>query len=231
MTRQLERARLLLEQSRYDMAKKEIGLHLARDPDDPEAHALLALCLLNNKEFKTATEHAKHAIAQAPDWDFAHYVMACVWWRRNYLDRAAESAEAALALDPHAVSHYTLLGRVRFDQRRWQDALDAAEMALEIDAEHTDAINLRAAALQKLGHKSTARDDLIDALRLGPGDAYTHANLGWTYLEQGDREKAMHHLREALRIDPELDWARAGVVETQKAGNVFYRVMLNYFTQ
>jgi hypothetical protein len=39
----------------------------------------------------------------------------------------------------------------------------------------------------------------------------------------------MEHFREALRLDPELDWARAGIVEALKAKHLIYRLMLRYF--
>src|SRR5262249_28741674 len=37
------------------------------------------------------------------------------------------------------------------------------------------------------------------------------------------------HFREALRIDPTLDWARAGMVEALKARHLVYRLMLSFF--
>src|SRR5262249_45146580 len=67
------------------------------------------------------------------------------------------------------------------------------------------------------------------ALRRTPEDAFTHANRGWTLLEQGNPTKAMEHFREALRLNPEMDWARAGIVESLKARHFIYRWMLRYF--
>ena len=37
------------------------------------------------------------------------------------------------------------------------------------------------------------------------------------------------HFKETLRINPSLDWARAGMVETLKARNFIYRWLLQYF--
>ena len=39
---------------------------------------------------------------------------------------------------------------------------------------------------------------------------------------------ALEHFREALRLDPELDWARAGIVEAMKARHFIYRIFLKY---
>jgi hypothetical protein len=47
-------------------------------------------------------------------------------------------------------------------------------------------------------------------------------------LEQRQPQKAMEHFREALRLDPEMEWARLGIVEAMKARHFIYRVMLGY---
>jgi len=39
----------------------------------------------------------------------------------------------------------------------------------------------------------------------------------------------MEHFREALRLNPELHWARSGILEALKARNPIYRWLLQYF--
>jgi hypothetical protein len=56
-----------------------------------------------------------------------------------------------------------------------------------------------------------------------------HANKGWTCLHRVDPRAAQEHFREALRLDPELEFARQGMLEALKARNPVYRVMLAYF--
>jgi tetratricopeptide (TPR) repeat protein len=84
-------------------------------------------------------------------------------------------------------------------------------------------------ALTKLGRNEEAGAALGQSLSRDPHNAVTHANQGWTYLHQGDHKKALEHFREALRIDPELDFARAGMVEALKSRHLIYRIMLRYF--
>jgi hypothetical protein len=84
-------------------------------------------------------------------------------------------------------------------------------------------------ALVKLGRKAQAGETIAAALARDPEDALTHANQGWTLIEQGQPKKAMEHFREALRLDPEMDWARRGIVEALKARYFLYRWMLGYF--
>ena len=67
------------------------------------------------------------------------------------------------------------------------------------------------------------------ALARRPDDPLTHANQGWALLHAGQPRQALEHFREALRLNPDLDWAKAGIVEALKARNFLYRWMLAYF--
>ncbi len=230
MMRSHQRAWLLYERSKYDLAEKEVGQALARQPDDPEAHAIMALCLLAREKNEEATEHARQAVTLDPTHAFHHYVLSRIWSVRNYVKEAETAIREALRLQPHHPAYHAELGWIRYRQSDWNGALAAAEDALAIDPGSTEALNLRAQALRKLGRRSTAEEELEEALRLEPENPWTHANLGWNYLEKGDRAGAEKHFREALRLDPDLDWARHGALETIKTGNALYRAMFRFFT-
>ena len=81
----------------------------------------------------------------------------------------------------------------------------------------------------KLGRRGEAGAASTRQLSRDPEDAYSHANQGWTLLHRGDPRKALEHFRESLRLDPDLEWARAGIVEALKARYVVYRWVLMYF--
>lgn len=228
MTVHFDRALLLFQQGRLEHAEKEIARGFAGDPNHPVGHAVLALCLASREEFEEATSHAQQAVALAPDAPQMHATLARIWSVRCHLDEAEVSAAEALRLDPLEPDYFVLQGRIQFARSQWRQAREAADRALAIDAEHIDALNLRAEALRKLGQTGSAEDQLLAALAVAPDDADTHSSLGWVYLEKGDRAKAMQHFREALRLDAELDSARAGVIETLKASNPAYRLFLKY---
>jgi len=81
----------------------------------------------------------------------------------------------------------------------------------------------------KLNRRQEAGATIAAALARDPENAVTHANQGWTLLQRHQPEKAMEHFREALRLDPELDWARSGIVEALKARHFIYRLLPGYF--
>jgi len=229
MSPQLQRAQLLFQQNRYEMAEAELRQALANEPDDAYAHALLALCLSERKEFKDATTEAEQAVHLAPDFPFAHYALAQVLRDRNRLDEALAAIQEAVRLDPEDADYCALLAQVHIDRRNWPLALEAAERGLQHDSEHVACTNLRAIALVKLGRRAEAGATIDAALARNPDNAVTHANQGWTYLEQNNPQKALEHFREALRLDPTNEWARHGIVEALKARNIIYALMLRYF--
>jgi len=225
----LERGLILVEQSRHELAEKELRQELAGNPESPVAHAMLALCLAKREQYKEATEEAQAAIHHAPDVPLGHYALASVMHDRNRLDEARKAIEEAIRLDPEDADYFALLAGIHLDDRQWPAALKAAEQGLALDAEHVGSANLRAMALVKLGRKKEAGLTIDATLAKSPEDALTHANQGWTLLEKGDHRKALEHFREALRLEPQLEWARLGIVEALKARHFAYGLILRYF--
>lgn len=229
MNPNLQRAILLVQQHRHEQAINELRQSLTADPHDPYGHALLGLCLAKLEKFQDATAEAQQAIHLSPDFPFAHYAHASILHDRHRYVEALAAINEALRLDSSDADYFALLSNIHIDEKRWRDALEAAERGLQLDSEHVACTNLRAIALVKLGRKAEAGATIDAALARNPDNAITHANQGWTLLQRGDHKKALEHFREALRLDPENEWARHGIVEALKARNFIYAFMLRYF--
>lgn len=229
MSANIDRAILLLNQSRFDLAEQELRGSLAENPSDAVAHAFLALCLAGRGGWDEAGREAGAAVRLAPDLAFAHFVAAKVLLHQRRLDDAEAAAREAIRLSPFDADNFAILAAVSLDRRDWNATLEAADRGLQVDPDHAECANLRAMALVNLGRKQEASEAIRGTLARDPQNAFSHANQGWTLLHQGDHKAALEHFREALRIDPELDWARAGIVEALKARHLLYRLMLRYF--
>lgn len=225
----LDRAGILLQQGRYELAEQEVRARLLHQPEDPFSHALLALCLSYQDQHQEATLEATQAIHYGPDQAFPHYVMGAILLKRNRFDEAADHVSEAITMDPHDADYFGLLAGIRMEQRRWPEALDAARQGLELDPEHTGSKNLYAMALVHLGRKEEAGVALEGALSKDPENALSHANQGWALLHGARHKEALAHFREALRINPDMEWARLGIIEAMKARYFIYGLMLRYF--
>jgi len=229
MNPRLEYANVLIQQARFDLAEKELRQVLGAEPDDAASQALLALCLSGQKKYKEATQAAREAIARAPDWAFTHYVLASILDDRDRLDEAEVALREAIRLDASDPDHFALLASLHAQRCRWSDALQTADQGLALDAEHVDCANMRAMSLARLGRKTEADETIAAALARDPENALSHANRGWTMLQSGKHRDAAEHFREALRLQPGMEWARRGVIEAMKAKHLIYRLLLRYF--
>jgi tetratricopeptide (TPR) repeat protein len=224
-----QRATLLFQQQRWDLAIQELRGLLALEPDRAVAHALLALALAQTDALDEALSEAQQAIGLDPELAFAHRALAAVLFQRDEHEPAAAAIHQAIELDPDEADHRGMLAQIRCAQRRWQDALVAADEGLALDPHDVDCLTLRSLALTKLGRAAEATDTVDAALAKDPDNPYTHQARGWALLHQGDSKGAAHHFQEALRRDPSLDGARAGLVEALKAHNPIYRLVLSWF--
>ncbi len=229
MNATLDYARLLLQQQRFGQAEAEVRRVLSTEPEHAEAVALLALCLSGQRKHAAAIDAARSAVALSPDSPIGHYVLAVILDGCDRLEEAKIAVRNAIHLDPTDPDFFALLGSLHAQQKQWSEALCEADRGLALDAEHVDSANVRAMALVGMGRKSEADSTIAAALAHDPENALTHANRGWTMLHAGRHQEAMIHFREALRLDPNLEWARLGIVEAMKARYFLYRLMLRFF--
>lgn len=229
MSQRLQRASMLIQMRRYDEAKRELSLCMSEDPENPSNHMLMGLCQSELKENDSAIEHGELAVRMAPEWSKSHSMLAWIYMKAQKYKDARLGAEQALRLDPADTMASNVIAMVCADSKDWDGALRAAEMTLSHDPDDTEALNIRALALRSQGKAGASVEELKRSLQIDAEDATSHANLGWTYLQKGELDKAETHFREALRINPELDWARQGALETLKAKVPIYRWILGYF--
>lgn len=139
------------------------------------------------------------------------------------------AANTAIGLEPENASWYSLRASVQLAKSDWKAALADADAGLALDAENVELANLRAIALLQLGRRNEAATTAEGVLRRSPENSLSHANQGWRCLHENNPRKAQEHFREALRLEPGLEFARRGMLEALKARNPVYRVMLAYF--
>ncbi|MCH9646965.1 MAG: tetratricopeptide repeat protein [Deltaproteobacteria bacterium] len=118
-----------------------------------------------------------------------------------------ESAEVcyrnAAALAPEDSTWPYLQGHVALASNRPEEALEGFSRVLEIDPSHVPARIRGAEALGALGREDEARQFLQAALAQDPSSAFAHYRLGQLDLAQNQPTEGVHHLKEALRLQPE----------------------------
>jgi tetratricopeptide (TPR) repeat protein len=229
MSARYQRGVLLYSQHRYDLAADEFRAALAEDPGHGGSHAFLAICLAERGQHDAAEREAAAAIGADPEDAFAHYAKARTENQRGKHELALASMSEAVRLEPEDADYAAFRAALYLQLDRPQEALAEAERGLASDPEHVNAQNIRSMTLVRLGRRAEAGQALEGALQRSPENALTHANVGWTHLHANRPREASASFREALRIDPTLDWARSGMIDSLRARNPVYRGILAYF--
>jgi tetratricopeptide (TPR) repeat protein len=224
----IQRAQILLQQNRYDEAGTLLKNMLSQDPNNVFVLAMLSQVKLQAENIKEAEELIDSAIGFSPDSAYLFYIKASVSIRKNKYDEAEANLQTALAIDPSEADYFALWASIKLTRKQYAKALKLADEALDRDPENISGLNIRSTALLKLNRKEDSFITIEGALAKDPNNAYTHANYGWGLLEKGDHKKALTHFREALKNNPNLQHAQAGMAQALKAKYLFYRLFLKY---
>lgn len=228
MDLRIDNVERLLRQGRLIEAENAIKGLLAEKPEDPQLHVLYGLIFNDQKKFAEAKMEVQFALNFDPSNPHVHYIHSIILLNSKQFDQSKKGIEYAISVVPDEPDYHVQYGNIAYVEKKMERALAAANKALELQPEHLEALNLRSRALFKLGRKEEAEETIINALGENPENSETHANYGWTALENNDVEKAKEHFRFALSLDPTDEWAQAGLVETLKAKNFLYRLFLRY---
>jgi Flp pilus assembly protein TadD len=223
-----ERALALCDLGRLDDAEEALREALHEDPDDPIAYGILALVLLDLDRADEALQAASTTIALAPDLSLGHTASAQALLSLGRFDDAEASANEAVRIDPEDPDPWVLLTAADLGRGRWPEALSAADKALSLEPESESARGLRAVALamSKGGDWQEAADQ---TLAVAPDSALAHAFSAQAYLARGGEREAAERFREALRLDPESEFAQAGLADAMKAEHPLFKPLFRFF--
>lgn len=224
----IQRAHILLQQGRFDDAFTALRQHLSTNAHDTEGLYLLTICYLETGNIVEAEQVAANTLSFAPYDDRFLYLQSRIAFIKNQYNEAIRAISSAVAINPGYAHYFAMWSQILLNKKEYEAALQKAEEGLALNPEDEVCLNLRSHALFSLGRKEEAFSNLHEALEHNPENAYTHANLGWKWLEVRDHRKALEHFRESLKIDPNNELARNGMVQAMKAKYWLYRQFLNY---
>lgn len=224
----VERGRSLLNLGRIKEAAAELEKALVFENNNIEALILICVCYINLQDKDKAKEYTGKLLGHAPDLSIAHYYQSIC----SGMDRDSKAAEMhirnAISIDPHDADYWGRLSDIYCDRKEWAQALEYADKGLECDPENVSSLNHRTLCLTKLNRLDEMQSSIDETLSSDPYNAYTHSNVGWSKLETGDHEGAKRHFAEALRLNPNLENARLGMINAVKSRNFIFRWFLQY---
>jgi ribosomal protein S12 methylthiotransferase accessory factor len=146
-----------------------------------------------------------------PDKYFLQFYLGLVRLKTAEPELALSYFRRALELDPDPAetpSIYSYMGVAAKDSGRFGEALEFLRKGAEIDPDRTDLHNLMGYCHFKRGEHEDAVAAFQRVIELDPGSAIDYANLGVNYQALGQTAKARDYYEVALRLDPQIDFAR-----------------------
>jgi Tfp pilus assembly protein PilF len=225
----MRRGQLLRRQGRLDDAESFFNQAIADDPQDDYAYFELALCQMDMEgRRRDSLETIERAIALEPEYSAYHATRSMILAVLNRGPDALAAAKTAIELDPASAFAFVSQARAHLVQEQWSQAEQCARHALTLDADDTSAGNILAMALRFQGKVSESAGTVAQLLSDDPEDPMSHFNAGWSELQGGDHRKAEGHFLEALRLDPDFEAAREGLLESFRARSPIFRQYLRY---
>jgi tetratricopeptide (TPR) repeat protein len=226
---QIMRGLQLKQLGRFADAATAFKEALAQEPNDAFALHQLAGCEWRLPELrKEALETIDRAIALEPNGPEHHVLRAFILCALDRPKDALDSTQMALAFDPNDSLAHTAVAQAHLQMENWPLAERSAREALALDADNSGAANQLAQALRLQNKLDENAAHLAGMLARDPEDAFTHANAGWAALQRGQHREAEVHFREALRLDPDFEYAREGLLTSFRARSPLYRGYLKY---
>lgn len=228
----LQRAQLLLQTDRRREATRELRQIIADSPEYAPAYALLSQVLTTQDvSAAEAVSLARHAVAIDPEYPYAYYALAFALYRENKYDEVDHAICRAIELDREDPDFPCLRGAVFMDRNRLPEAKRCFLEALTVDPEHRRSLTLLSQVESQLGNVDEAKRLAEQAVRNSPEDPDAHAARGYSFIYSNRPKEAFEAFREALRLDPNDESARNGMLQALKTHHFFYRGLFHFFTR
>jgi len=210
--------------SASDSGRQAAERALALDPNNAEAHAIMADILIGEGDVESASREIADALRLKPESHEVNRVAGMMLFRQRrfkeavtYFEKSAAMVDTDFGSTGMLVSVYRALG----DQAKLQMAakmtLERVEKVLVIDRNNGAAMGLGADALAVLGHSEQAKEWMSRAVVVEPDNALMRYNFACSlsaYINERDAALAM--LDSAMRraggslvnhakADPDLD--------------------------
>ena len=196
-----------LKSGRFPPALREFLAAQRLSPDDPEIHYYTGLSYYGNGMKEEAKREFKDATSIKPDYSEAHNYLGTIYLEEGLYDSAIEEFDLALSnvfYETPAIALYNI-GWAYYKKGDHKTALAKYKMALkrEPDTIIFPLIQKNMGIAYLAGHNiAGAVHCLKKAIDVAPGMIESRYWLGISYMEAGNRKKAIEEFRSVVAASP-----------------------------
>ena len=174
-------------------------------PRSAKGHYELAVVREKEGDEKEAIRLYWKATEIYPEYAEAHYNRAGIYRRQSKFEFAIADYLSAVRAEPDFAEAHHNLGLCFALTNEIEAAEESLREAVRLDPDLTEAVFDLSVILNERGHPQEATDVLESYFERNPSDARGHLRAALIYVQAlKDREKALHHIKRARQIDPDL---------------------------
>lgn len=186
---QYEKAVVAMRYGFVDMAIDYLNQALSLNPSHGESYYLLGVAYFKKRNFTEAGLAFEKCVGLKPDFSEAHSFLGSSYQEMGLGNKAEEEFKKAYALDNNFNASFNL-AKIYFDKNEMDLALDYVQKSIQKNINSAPAYNLQGAILNKMSRYSDAILSFQNALRIDPKYAIAGVNLGITYINNKEYDKA-----------------------------------------
>jgi tetratricopeptide (TPR) repeat protein len=225
----LLRGELLRNQHRYTEAEKFLQQAIAEQPNRAEGYYKLAFCYCGwNGHDPKALHTVDRAISLEPNRAEFFALRAWILGNLKKQKEAIKVAGQSLALNPSSLLALNAQTRAYCELQDWTKTEANARHTLAINSRNELAANLLAHALRQQGKLRESEALTASILAQVPDNPMAQSNAGWSALRMGDHQRANRHFLEALRLKPDYEYARHGLLHSFNSRVWIYRAYFQF---
>ncbi len=217
-----DRATMLLESGRPQLALEVLEDHLVQQPNDAEAYALMAWAYSDLDQYKKGIEAADQAIGLDAEDYYGYFMKGCLLHEMQEWGKAQKVIQEALRLEPKDADLYARSADIYISESEWQKALDKSDAGIELNPRHFGCWIAQSRALARLRRFEEAEHPTDTAQQLKPEHQEGFISRGLIAQLQGESLAARGFFIEALRIEPRDTEAREGYLQSLRADHFFF---------
>ncbi len=206
----------LIQSGDYQGAIAKIDAALAGKPDDPSAHYLKALALFKLKDFPPAQTEIQKTLALNPGQQGGHWLAGAILASLGKKDEAIAEFRLEIAseqADPATrLNAWINIGLIERERGNKEAAIAAFEKVIELDSSQSEAYSYLAELYLATGKPEKAAEVEAKSKAVGAEDPNALYNLGASFWNSKEFEKAEAYFRRATELDPKfaLAWKNLG---------------------
>jgi tetratricopeptide (TPR) repeat protein len=129
----IERARIMMAEKRYEAAVDAYGALLKSDPKNAGYLNMIGIAYLDMSDFNQARKYFTRSIKADKTYSSAVNNLGMVWYQQKNYRRAVREYQRAIAIAPGQAGTYANLGYAYYKMKKYVEAAAQFHMALQID--------------------------------------------------------------------------------------------------